>query len=151
MLLPLKQGLKLVGQFPVLNYLGVVMLLPLKQGLKLNDLSPVLPAFWGCYATSIKTRIETLFYRGSERGRKHCCYATSIKTRIETLLLQTHRRTGKSCYATSIKTRIETLVAFLFCRPAPEVVMLLPLKQGLKHGLDGAGQHNSAVLLCYFH
>jgi len=88
-------------------YTVVVMLLPLKQGLKptgSTGMSNVLP---GCYATSIKTRIETC---GIEYGR----------------------RFQKGCYATSIKTRIET-----FCFPLDiplhqHVVMLLPLKQGLK-------------------
>ena len=40
------------------------------------------------------------------------------------------------CYATSIKTRIETQEPHYECEPLPSVVMLLPLKQGLKRGDD---------------
>ena len=83
------------------------MLLPLKQGLK-HFLTPFCHFFENCcYATSIKTRIETycdtdgLIVSGG-------CYATSIKTRIETYITLPSALTIFCCYATSIKTRIET-------------------------------------------
>jgi len=59
MLLPLKQGLK-PGVFlsRPLNF-RVVMLLPLKQGLKQASEAWGEEKSDGCYATSIKTRIET--------------------------------------------------------------------------------------------
>ena len=44
----------------------VVMLLPLKQGLKQADITPARRFFRRCYATSIKTRIET--YQNSFRN-----------------------------------------------------------------------------------
>jgi len=82
------------------------MLLPLKQGLKHQTLDEAIGKRYGCYATSIKTRIET-----SREQFPHfeieCCYATSIKTRIET---------ASRCSVGRWLT----------------VVMLLPLKQGLK-------------------
>ena len=83
MLLPLKQGLKhgLLLRYRRAYY--VVMLLPLKQGLKPGR------------------GIESLFV-------PNCCYATSIKTRIETFPVAFARYSPPRCYATSIKTRIET-------------------------------------------
>ena len=61
----------------------VVMLLPLKQGLKPSDTTGAQRVIYCCYATSIKTRIETL--KPCVKGASHhSCYATSIKTRIET-------------------------------------------------------------------
>jgi len=101
------------------------MLLPLKQGLKLQNFG----------------KIFFIFY---------CCYATSIKTRIETVLDELEGIAPEGCYATSIKTRIETrnfLHMYIpFC-----VVMLLPLKQGLK--LDDVKREYPDIkrLLCYFH
>ena len=83
---------------------------------------PTLP---GCYATSIKTRIET-YPPPSFGSGSRCCYATSIKTRIET-----HSITGKTVHRQL-------------------VVMLLPLKQGLKH-LDIFDDDENDELLCYFH
>ena len=83
------------------------MLLPLKQGLKHSCSTP------------------HLFSRA-------CCYATSIKTRIETIRSLKDERTFNCCYATSIKTRIET-TGWVYDRKTKNgVVMLLPLKQGLK-------------------
>ena len=76
MLLPLKQGLKhpLFGNTPYAFYI-VVMLLPLKQGLKLTSCSGVWALVLCCYATSIKTRIETQRFPGSRRqGRLLLCY-----------------------------------------------------------------------------
>jgi len=59
MLLPLKQGLKLACTTTSSTRTPVVMLLPLKQGLKLYLDCISGRSFRGCYATSIKTRIET--------------------------------------------------------------------------------------------
>ena len=60
------------------------MLLPLKQGLKLVDRIVHIRSVKGCYATSIKTRIETVFHCAQSTRIVPGCYATSIKTRIET-------------------------------------------------------------------
>ena len=60
------------------------------------------------------------------------CYATSIKTRIETLFARALSVCVASCYATSIKTRIETPHSYPLDSCQLDVVMLLPLKQGLK-------------------
>jgi len=59
MLLPLKQGLKLENLNEKNNELQVVMLLPLKQGLKRVLRVLTIAGYASCYATSIKTRIET--------------------------------------------------------------------------------------------
>ena len=83
------------------------MLLPLKQGLKLLKSSSISFCPKSCYATSIKTRIETK-ERSKKMSKKIGCYATSIKTRIETPFHNIRQS-------------------------AINVVMLLPLKQGLKH------------------
>ena len=107
MLLPLKQGLKLTVPVLVSGVRKVVMLLPLKQGLK-HFRGAIIP-------------VQAF----------HSCYATSIKTRIETLPGQKQWKLQRSCYATSIKTRIETFYP-LQPRVSRQVVMLLPLKQGLK-------------------
>jgi len=61
MLLPLKQGLKQGRRCSIRLPLFVVMLLPLKQGLKLSRRPRESKGGTGCYATSIKTRIETGF------------------------------------------------------------------------------------------
>jgi len=86
------------------------MLLPLKQGLKLTVPVPVSGVRKCCYATSIKTRIETAMWTVNE-ATGNSCYATSIKTRIETQPCQSEVQIRRCCYATSIKTRIETRVA----------------------------------------
>jgi len=84
MLLPLKQGLK-PGFFNDYNEVtSVVMLLPLKQGLKPASFTIVHRMNESCYATSIKTRIETFPAIGYIIPPHTGCYATSIKTRIET-------------------------------------------------------------------
>jgi len=62
---------------------------------------------YSCYATSIKTRIETTCGIPGVIITL-CCYATSIKTRIETTCGIPGVIITLCCYATSIKTRIET-------------------------------------------
>ena len=107
MLLPLKQGLKHGDPIPECLPTKVVMLLPLKQGLK-------------------------PYFAMNSSSSASCCYATSIKTRIETGSMEANRFSGvRCCYATSIKTRIETSGILVF-KLKFKVVMLLPLKQGLK-------------------
>ena len=59
MLLPLKQGLKHDTAEDAVRDACVVMLLPLKQGLKQVDSQLCFVPYLSCYATSIKTRIET--------------------------------------------------------------------------------------------
>jgi len=59
MLLPLKQGLKQSDSDYFVARVEVVMLLPLKQGLKPFAANSRPLHSWSCYATSIKTRIET--------------------------------------------------------------------------------------------
>mgnify|MGYP000549757308 CR=1 FL=1 len=108
MLLPLKQGLKLHHNLKYMKTVLVVMLLPLKQGLKLILISGGYMLSSGCYATSIKTRIETPVWCCLDIC-KISCYATSIKTRIETIAVFNIKVNIYSCYATSIKTRIETI------------------------------------------
>ena len=66
MLLPLKQGLKHLYILHIFFTQGVVMLLPLKQGLKLSKYWMSAVVHSGCYATSIKTRIETIFNKKNE-------------------------------------------------------------------------------------
>jgi len=61
------------------------MLLPLKQGLKLLFYCKPVCFKRSCYATSIKTRIETP-PEDCQVDTAPGCYATSIKTRIETFL-----------------------------------------------------------------
>ena len=57
----------------------------------------------------------------------------------------------EGCYATSIKTRIETHPRFYTPPPVCQVVMLLPLKQGLKLAPISTQTAASRELLCYFH
>ena len=69
---------------PRRNDTTVVMLLPLKQGLKPGGVQKDRGQCCRCYATSIKTRIETFTHQPPLQQATRC-YATSIKTRIETV------------------------------------------------------------------
>ena len=126
------------------------MLLPLKQGLKQTVNEALENVNTGCYATSIKTRIETT-------GN------TMEVSRIDTVVMLLPLKQG--------------LKHFVLCNRGchAKVVMLLPLKQGLKHSMSNATKTNSyrcyatsiktrietkqapsgncsiGELLCYFH
>ncbi len=57
--------------------------LPLKQGLKRKLLAKNSELYDSCRGTSIKTRIETVYWH-KYIYEYHRCRGTSIKTRIET-------------------------------------------------------------------
>jgi len=101
------------------------MLLPLKQGLKLQPVILLFEKSSGCYATSIKTRIETA------RSPHH-----ASAPRLVVMLLP-------------LKQGLK-LPEINHCIYRTTVVMLLPLKQGLKHQREDF-RVGALLLLCYFH
>ena len=87
----------------------VVMLLPLKQGLKQADITPARRFFRRCYATSIKTRIETLGRTTDRHRERKVVMLLPLKQGLKPGEIQREMSGRIRCYATSIKTRIETL------------------------------------------
>jgi len=102
------------------------MLLPLKQGLKLMNILKQKRDLQCCYATSIKTRIETPLHSPP------CAVATQV-----VMLLPLKQ---------GLKRRF-----FIWQTSTSPVVMLLPLKQGLKHHDGDVVVQEGMLLLCYFH
>jgi len=84
------------------------MLLPLKQGLKRIVRVFRLLGIEGCYATSIKTRIETAFSEVSLSGQDGVVMLLPLKQGLKPCRLCQGEGRRRRCYATSIKTRIET-------------------------------------------
>ena len=88
-------------------YIKVLLHLPLKQGLKLSEDIMLVTQKTGSFTSSIKTRIET--------GRN-----------------DTERYFfGDSSFTSSIKTRIETSFVSIIHTIRMQVLLHLPLKQGL--------------------
>jgi len=84
------------------------MLLPLKQGLKQVRRPLATPHPHCCYATSIKTRIETSIRRVGHHAVYRVVMLLPLKQGLKLGGFSNNRMTDCSCYATSIKTRIET-------------------------------------------
>jgi len=102
------------------------MLLPLKQGLKLSSPLCGIGIVPSCYATSIKTRIETEYPQKQTQNCQKVVMLLPLKQGLKLGGRNAGRKPVSRCYATSIKTRIET-------KPVQVVAVRTP------------------PLLCYFH